>query len=404
MHGVTTLPEAHPVQSRRWNLEAMKTGLSASTLRYTLYLYIASRLLFLAIAAVEVATQHTSLQSSMSHWDGFWYLKTTAQWYDHTIYKHAGQYETLGFMPGYPLLIWVIAHVTQIGNFGAGLLISLVSGGVATVLIGRLAVEWWGEAAGRRAILFWCFFPGTIVFSMVYTEGLQLALVSGAIILLQRKRWLWAGVLCGFATAIAPAALAVIPMCAVAAWRELRARGWHDRKAQRSLIAVILAPLGAIGFGIFLWHWTGTPFADYRAQHNAWSESSTPLAIPRVVGSFVRQLYISGVGDHGPGGIDLNGVAAILGTAFLLWGLWLLWQNRDRVPLTALVWTACVSVLALTSSKTPPNPRLLIVAFPVVMVVGATLTGRAYRKAMVINVALTLVMSYFTYVGLWLRP
>ena len=132
------------------------------------------------------------------------------------------------------------------------------------MLIGQLAEEWWGEPAARRAILFWCFFPGTIVFSMVYTRGpdadarrrVQCSCCSAS-------AGCGAGLLRGFSTAIAPVALAAVPMCAVAAWQEIRARGWDDREARRSLIAPILSPLGAIGFGIFLWFWAGTPFADY---------------------------------------------------------------------------------------------------------------------------------------------
>ncbi len=64
----------------------------------------------------------------MSNWDGYWYLQTAAQWYGHVINKYAGQYQTLGFMPLYPMLIWLVAHVTQIGNLGAGIAISLISG------------------------------------------------------------------------------------------------------------------------------------------------------------------------------------------------------------------------------------------------------------------------------------
>ena len=121
-------------------------------------------------------------------------------------------------------------------------------------------------------------------------------------------------------------------------------------------------------------------------------------------GSLIHQIFISGVGSHGPGGIDLNGIVALIGTVFLFWALWRLWTHRTRVPATAWVWTICVALLALTSAKTPPNPRLLILAFPAVIAVGATLKGRAYRWAMVANVAVTLVMTYFTYVGIWLRP
>jgi len=420
---VTTLPEAHPGPARRLNLEAIKAVLSdASRVRYTIYLYLASRVLFLLIGAIELLVvhiasphaalgsgtgqllDHASLGSEMSNWDGYWYLKMAAEWFPHSLPMHAGQYSTLGFMPLYPALIWLVSHVTFIGNLGAGIAISMIAGGIATVLIGGLAEQWWGEQAARRAILFWCLFPGTIVFSMVYSEGLTLSLMAGCLILLQRKRWFWAGVCAAFATAIAPTALAAVPVCAVAALQEIRARGWDDRAARRALIAPIMAPLGAVGFAIFLWFWTGTPLADYTAQHVAWSESTTPLAIPRVFGSLIHQMYISGVGGHGPGGIDLNGVAALLGTAFLFWGFKLLWEHRERVPLTAWVWTVCVSVLALTSAKTPPNPRLLVLAFPVVIVVGAVLSERGYLRAMKYNVAATLVMSPLTFVGMWLRP
>jgi hypothetical protein len=415
MVAVTIVSQARPSQTRRLGRDLFSSRLSDPKLRYVLGLYLASRLLFLAIAGLNVLTQHKSLAHQMSNWDAYWYLQTAAHWYMHNVPHQRGHYSTLGFEPFYPVTIWLLAHVTQIGNFGAGITISLISGAVATVLIGALAEDWWGEEAGRRAIMFWCFFPGTIVFSMAYSEGLTLTLIVSAMILLNRRRWIGAAVLAGFATAIAPVALSAVPMTAAAVWQELRSRGYRasrsalrpllsDREARRPLLAVPLCAFGVIGFAIFLKFWTGSPFADYTAQHVAWSESTTPLAIPRVAISLIHQMFISGVGRHGPGGIDMNGIVALLGTVFLVWGFWTLWQRRQRVPLTIFVWTICVAFLALTSAKTPPNPRMLLVAFPLVIAVGANLTGKAYRRAMVINVATTLVMSYFTYVGIWLRP
>ncbi len=446
---MTTLQEAHPPQARRVVLEAIRAGLrDSSRVRYTVYMYLASRVLYLVIAALSMAVVHifaahtglagahnwegdplgqSTLGTEMSNWDGKWYLLTTQTWYYHHVVRLPGAYTTLGFMPGYPLLMWVLAHV--IGYFGAGLLISMVGGAVATILVSQLAEEWWGPERARRAITFWCFFPGTIVFSMIYSEGLTVALVAGAIILMQRRQWLLAGVCAGFATSVAPTALAAVPMCAVAALLEiyrsgsrglqaprslleLRARpliaiarrGLRDREGRRSLLAPILAPAGAIGFGIYLWIWTGSPLSDYTAQRIEWSESTTLLAVPRVALQFIRQLYVAGVGSHGPGGVDLNDALALLGTAFLLCAFKLLWDHRARVPLTAWVWTVCVSALALTSAKTPPNPRLLVLAFPLVLVVGAGLGRTGYRRAMWWSVFATVVLSPITYVGMWLRP
>ncbi len=405
-----------------------------SLLRYTLALYLASRLLYLVIAAVAMLAvdtlgshtglattlnwqglplSHSTLGSEMSNWDGEWYLRTAATWYYHHVVRASGAYTTLGFMPLYPMAIWFVAHILPIGDLGAAIAIAMVAGGVGTLLAAKLAEEWWGEAAARRAITFWCFFPGTIVFSMVYSEGLTVALVAAAMLLLARRRWLWAGVAAGFATAVAPTDLVAVPMCLVAALLQWRRSGWSwrerhrrfgDREARRSLLAVILAPLGAIGFGIYLWFWTGSPLADYTAQHIEWSESTTPLAIPRVAKAFVHQLFIQGAGPRGPAGIDLNGVLALLGTAFLLFALKLMWDHRASVPATAWVWSLGVAFLALTSAKTPPNPRILVDAFPLVLVVGMALGERAYRRAMRYNLLATVVLSPITYVGLWLRP
>ena len=216
---MTTLQEAHPAQARRWNLEAVRARLAdSSRTRYALYMYLASRVLYLVIAAIALALidtvgSHTalaqahnwqghpldtsSLGTMMSNWDGKWYLLTAATWYYHHVDPNPGSYTTLGFMPLYPMVIWLVAHVLPIGNLGAGLAVSMISGGIATVLISQLAEEWWGEEVARRAIRFWCFFPGTIVFSMVYSEGLTLSLIAGSMLLLHRKRWLWAGVLAG---------------------------------------------------------------------------------------------------------------------------------------------------------------------------------------------------------------
>lgn len=373
-------------------------------LRYVLAIYVGSRLLYLLVAVVEsLIWHHTSISRELSNWDGQWYIRTADHWYPHYVLTGVDQFTTLGYLPLYPMLMWLVAHVLQIPTVGAGLVLSLTFGALATVLVTELARQWWGPAAARRALLFWCFFPGTVVFSMVYTESVTISLVAICIMLLARKRWLWAGLAAGTASAIAPVALAAVPMCAVASLRELRRHGLKDRAARRSLLAPLLSPYGLVGFGVFLWFWCGTPLASYRAQHGAWQESTTPLAIPRVFGSLVHQIFISG-STHGPGGIDLNGVLALLGTIFLIYGLWRLWKVRRTLPLTVWTWTLVAAFLALTSAKTPPNPRLLICMFPVVLIVGAEHEGRAQKWLLAADILWLIILTPLTFVGGWLRP
>jgi hypothetical protein len=222
--------------------------------------------------------------------------------------------------------------------------------------------------------------------------------VCGCILALQHRRWLLAGVLAGCSTAVGPVAEAIIPTCIVAAGLEIYRYGWRDRGARRALLAPLLSPVGLIGFGIFLWFWTGTPLASYNAQRYGWSESTTPLAVWRMGRSLYYQVRDQISGQLGAGSIDLNLIAGLVGTVFLIYCLVLLWRERQRIGWPALTWTAFVAVLTLTSQRTPPNARLLLCAFPAVMVFAAKIhTRRGWKITILITITLLVVMSYLTY-------
>src|SRR5207302_760700 len=83
-----------------------------------------------------------------------------------------------------------------------------------------------GRRTARRATLLFCFFPGSIVFSMVYSEGVMIALAAGCLLALQQRRWLLAGVLGGLATAARPNAVVLVVACGWAAVDAVVRRGW----------------------------------------------------------------------------------------------------------------------------------------------------------------------------------
>jgi hypothetical protein len=374
--------------------------------RLAIFVYLGTRSLLVVVALVDTAVRHVSFTSELANWDGGWYRALATDGYKHQV---AHGQSTTGFFPLYPMVIWLLSrpllltttHSEAGAAIVAGFLISMLGGLVATILVQRLAAGWWGEAAGRRAALLFCLFPGSVVFSMVYAEGIMIPLAAGCILALQRRRWLLAGGLAALATATEPEALVLVVVCAISAARECHRRGWGHRDARRALIAPLLAPAGVIGVIAFLWAWTGTPVAYWIAQHDAWNERFDPLALVHLAIRLGGQISFTHF-NHPT--INLNWPVGLLGAASLAVLLVLMLRIRRTISLEAWVWTLGISFITVTSEWVPPNPRLLITAFPAVIVVAYYLKHNRFYWFLAANGVLLVSMSAITFVGFTLRP
>jgi hypothetical protein len=368
--------------------------------------YVAARVLLLLAAYVQSRFGHAPFQNELANWDGFWYRELANKGYpSHVSYAQT----TLGFFPLFPLTIWPLEHVILLvlpnhlilSATVAGALISGAGGLVATVLVHRLAEGWWDRETARRATVLFVLFPGSVVFSMVYSEGLLLPLAAGCIYALERRRWLLAGVLAGLGTAVQPVGLVLVPVCLISAVGEIRRCGWRTPAARRSLIAPLLSVTGMGAFMAFLWRWTGNPFANYIAQHHGWSEKTSPLSLVHLTTKLAGEISFSHFNEPT---INLNLVVGLVGAVLLTVMLVLVWFCRREISVAAIVWTAAISFLAFSSSEVPPNPRMLITAFPALMVVARYASGRWFRMIAWTNGVLFLGLSLLTFFGLTLRP
>jgi hypothetical protein len=370
-------------------------------------IYLAARILLLATAFLLSAFGHHNFLNELANWDGLWYRELTNKGYpSHVSYAQT----TLGFFPMFPLTIWPVEHLIALALPGeplwwsatiAGVLISGAGGLVATILVHRLADGWWDRETARRATVLFVLFPGSVVFSMVYSEGILLPLVAGCLYALQRRRWLLAGVLAGFGTAVQPVGLVLVPVCLLSAVLELRRRGWRARAAWRSLLAPILSVTGMAGFMLFLWFWTGNPLANYIAQHHGWSEKTSLLSLVHLATKLAGQISFAHFNQPT---INLNLVLGLIGAVLLVIELVLLWYCRRQISVEAIAWTLGISFLALTSSEVPPNPRMLITAFPALVTIARYAQGRWFVAIAWINGILLVVLSLLTFFGLTLRP
>jgi hypothetical protein len=81
-----------------------------------------------------------------------------------------------------------------------------------------------------------------------------------------------------------------------------------------------------------------------------------------------------------------------------------MFRIRHTISLEAWVWTLGISFIAVTSEWVPPNPRLLITAFPAVIVLAYYCKGRRFNWLLALNTFLLLSMSALTFINVTLRP
>ena len=382
-----------------------------ASVKFALTVYLGTRVLLLVVAIVNGALRHTPLIQELSNWDGQWYRSVANFGTPLGGYPHALSHlqTNLGFFPGYPLamrglsvLLWWSTPYGRIGAITvAGLLISTIGGFVTTVLVQRMATEWWDEAAGRRAVLLFCLFPGSVIFSMVYAEGIAIPLAAGSIFALTKRRWVLAGVLAGIGTAIEPELLILVVVCVVSALKEFRRRRWSFRAAKRSLWAPFLSVWGAAGFGVFLWAWTGNPLASFIAQHDGWHERTSPFALIHDASVLAGQISFTNLNEPR---VNLNLLIGLIGAVLLIIALVLMLLQWRAIPIEAIVWTLGITYFTFTSWNIAPNPRLLITAFPAIMVTAYYLRGKWFLLALWINGVLLAGLSAITFVGVALRP
>jgi hypothetical protein len=355
--------------------------------------YLATRAALLLLAGLIALDGHHSITSELTGFDGGWYLRLVEHGYP-THVTHSQS--TLGFLPLYPMVVRSLDWLTLASVPVVSLIVSFAGGLVATVLVERLATRWWGEEIGRRAAIAFVLFPGSVVFSMAYSECLTVPLIVGCLLAVSDRRFIAAGALAGFATAVEPAAVVIIPVLALCAIRELRLHGWRDATARRSVVAAVMSTFGIGGFAIFLWVWTGTPFATLTAQHDGWYQQNGPLGI---FGQPIVHHLIASPSKVLPYLASWNLWNGVLGAAFLAMSLVALYRLRTQLSAGAFGWVIGIGVLSLWSVMTPPNARILLIAFPAVIVWARRLTAARLGAFFAAESALFVIASALTLSG-----
>jgi len=397
-------------QSRpRARPRARARALTADARRELLWIaviYLSARAMIIVAAVLLDAFGHHDLQTELAHWDGLWYRDVANNGYP----RHVSNGQTnLGFFPLFPVSIWLLEPVLEAltthnqiwASTFSGVLISGAGGLIATIFVHKLAEGWWDRATARRATVLFVVFPGAVVFSMVYSEALLLPLAAVCIWALERRRWMLAGVMAGLGTAVQPVGLLLSVVCGVCALRELWRHGPRARDTLLSVLATAMSSVGVLAFMGFLWAWTGNPFANYIAQHRGWQEKTDPLAIVHMVERLTPSFDPSHF-NHPV--VNANLIVGIIGAALMLFELVLLFLSRRELSLPAITWTLGITFFAFTSEYVPPNPRMIITAFPMLVLIARHVRPKRFPLLIATNVVLFAFLSLLTFYAHVLRP
>lgn len=302
----------------------------------------------------------------LTSWDGLWYLRITRFGYPSYVppsMTYDDSQARVAFFPAYPYLVRFVDRILPGGDTFAALALNLVLGAAFILLVGLLTRDWFGDRFSERAMILVAVFPGSFVLSFAYSEALLLTCAALCLFCLQRRWWFAAGIVGLLATASRPNGVAVAVACLVAAGLVAR-----STRTIRPLIAPTIAPLGFIGFQLWIDTHTGERGVWFRVQGEAWKEGASfgLTALRRTMEAFTQPLTSP---------TDLITAVSFALTVLLVYVAW----RRHRLPAPAAAYSTVVVALMLLPSTVTARPRFLFTAFPL-LVVGAIWLAHPRRE------------------------
>ncbi|MFI6931960.1 hypothetical protein [Streptomyces sp. NPDC050287] len=309
----------------------------------------------------------------LASWDGWWYQQIAAHGYDPALVPVPGakglitlEGNSAAFFPLYPAAMRMVSEGTGLGLYGAGMLVSVVASFVAALGIYAVAARFGGRRGGLAAAGLWAVWPGSGMEWSAYSESLYVALAVWACHAVMNDRWLTAGVLTFAAGLNRPTAVALVAAVTVAALMALHRR---QEDFARPWIATAIAPLGVVGYLLWVGNRMGDLGGYFTLQTGAWAhtfdygEHTGNVLTSVAVGRF-DYLFAFPVEDT-------IAVGAVLLAALLIPLL-----IRLRPPAVLVIYTVLTIALVMGSQQIFGNvSRYLLPAFPLFIPLAVKLRG-----------------------------
>ncbi|MBV1849618.1 glycosyltransferase family 39 protein [Catellatospora sp. NEAU-YM18] len=290
----------------------------------------------------------------------------------------------MAFFPLYPMLVRGVHAVLPLPVDTVAVLVSWLAALAAAWGVFAVGAHLHDRRTGVLLALVWGLLPHAIVESMAYTEAIFTAFVAWALYAVLRERWVAAGVLTLLAGLTRPTALALIPVVGLAALLAvIRTRG----RSWRPWVALALAPLGWLGYVLWVAQRTGRLDGWFRIQDEGWgSRWDGGVYTAKTVAKLLKE----------NSSLDTYLVSLVLVVAVALFAISII----DRQPWQLLLFSGLILLITLGGAGYfNAKARFLLPAFALLLPV-ATALART-RPARMAVVVLTLAAAS-TYCGVYL--
>ncbi|WP_328476986.1 hypothetical protein OHA21_23350 [Actinoplanes sp. NBC_00393] len=375
--------EAVPTHGRR------RHGLAVALSLYTLL-----RAINFATLAIAANIQHEDLRGLLLAFDATWYADIAVNGYDDVVKADSNgllKQSNLAFFPLYPALTAAVKSTLHVDVGAALLMVANVAAFAAAAALYAIGSHIRSPRTGILLAALWAVTPHAMVQSMGYSESVFTALAAYGLFALLRRQWLTAGILTLLAGLTRPTAAALIATVVLVALLAV----WRKPVLWRAWAAILLAPLGLVGFMTWVAVRLGRIDGYFYAQSQAWNMSFDGgfYTVRFFVYSFVRSSFLGGSAPF-----EYAEVSLVLAAASLL----LFAAVRARVPWPLLLYAAICLIVAFTGAGFYwSKARMLVPAFPLLLPL--VFWSERSRLRIVLVITLLTVMSAFLTVYLSLH-
>jgi Gpi18-like mannosyltransferase len=306
------------------------------------------------------------------HWDTAWYgLIARAGYSARTYDPHQSN---LAFFPLYPLSVRGLSRLTGLSYPVSGLLVAHVCALALAIVLYFFTAEEWKASNGYLAVSCLLLYPSSFFLVTAYAESMLLFLMILALYLAKRERWLGASAAAGLASAVAATGLIMGPVLLV----------MYVQKYKRTDLGIwrlILAPVGAGAYAVFLWLRFGSPMVWFETERYGWhrhlSVHSFGLIFSRWPKIFEEHTYYWAILRYD----------RIVFAVVLLVAVTLLIQKRWALGIMSLLAIA----IPASSGELGSMNRYALTAIPVFALFGAYSSQRRWLFAAYVAICLPLM-------------